>query len=47
MKSDDGYTLRVRFSQTSENIAYSPIVAFGVKDCGGDFINKLNNGEIT
>ena len=36
---------RIRFPQVPETTDYTGFFAFGAKDCGEDFINKLGNGK--
>ena len=43
---NNAYSLRVRTPGVPESRAYTGFFAWGKKDCGIDFINKLNTGEV-
>lgn len=46
-RGENSYLLSVNVGQVSEKKKYSGLLAYGVKACGEDFINKLESGEIT
>merc|ERR1711920_313501 len=45
-RGHDAYLLRVRVPKMGENSAYTCLLAYGKKDCGMDFIEKLRDGVV-
>ena len=45
-RGGNSYVLRVRTPRISETRDYTGILAWGRKDCGQNFLNALDNGDV-
>jgi len=46
-RGQGSYLYQLTVGRTDENKVHTGLLAYGVKHCGEDFVNKLCSGDVT